>query len=224
MWVSLNDIEQASQKAARGAGYGWGLAEDVGGAARWLAMRGLPFLQPMTTGVLKQMARLESFDSARQVGSSFGPVESSNRLGPISVLTALLDETLVLPQGSGELSLRALAGPILLMPALARLSKRYDRPLLVRWPGAAIECRSGELTYETVSRSGLNAAAADWFSVTRLNAAPVASPQVQNVRYQGADVDENHWWELTTFANRGFVLEGETTRLRGAGSGLTDGD
>ena len=40
LWVSLNEIESTAVKAARCAGYGWGLAEEVGQSARWLAMRG----------------------------------------------------------------------------------------------------------------------------------------------------------------------------------------
>lgn len=224
MWVSLNEIEQTSLKAARGAGYAWGLAEETGASARWLAMRGLPFLQPLTAGVLKQMHRLESFDSARPVGSSHGPVEAANRLGPISVLTALSDELLTLPQASGELSLRALASPVLVLPALARLSKRYGRPLLVRWPGVALECRAGEIGADDGGRAGLQTTLADWFTVSRLAASSDATAPAENLRHQGAEVVETQWRELTAFASRTYVPESETSRLRGAGAGLTDND
>ena len=224
MWVSLNEIEQTASKGARGAGYGWGLAEEAGAAARWLAMRGLPFLQPLTMGVLKQMQRLESFDSARRIGSSHRPVETANRLGPISVLTALSDELLLLPPLTGELSIRALAAPVLVLPALARISKRYDKPLLVRWPGVAIDCRAGTLTVDDAGRAGLQAVLADWFTVTRLTAAPIANQAVPNLRHQGADVNENQWRELTAFACRMYIPEAETSRLGGAGTGRTDND
>ena len=224
MWVSLNEIEQTSLKAARSAGYAWGLAEEAGASVRWLAMRGLPFLQPLTAGVFRQMNRLESFDSARRIGSSHGPVESANRLGPISVLTALSDEILSVPQGDGEISLRALAAPILVVPALARLSRRYDRPLLARWPGVALECRGGSVSLDDCGRQGLNAVFADWFTVTRLTASLVDPTRSAEVRHQGAEVDENRWRELVTFANRSYVPESESTRLRGAGAGYTDND
>ena len=39
--LSQNEIEQLCLKAARGAGMSWGLAEEAGFAAAWLAMRGL---------------------------------------------------------------------------------------------------------------------------------------------------------------------------------------
>ena len=224
MWVSLNEIERVSLKAARGAGYGWSLAGEASAAVRRLAMRGLPFLQPLVVGVLGQMHRLESFDSAHRIGSSVGPSHGSRRLGPISVLTALSDEVLTLPKGSEELSLRAIAAPVLLLPVMSRLSRRYDRPLFVRWPGVAIECRNGGLDAGAASREGLNAALADWFMVSRLPAAVAIAELEANVRHQGCDVDETLWHELEGFANRTYVREGETSRLAGAGAGLSDRD
>ena len=224
MWVSLNEIESTALKAARGAGYNWGLAEEAGQAARWLAMRGLPWLKPLTAGVLRQMFRLESFDSAQQVGTSYGPSDPARRLGPISVLTALTGETLTLPQSSGELSLRSLAAPVLVLPALARLSKRYNRALLVRWPGLAIECHAGEVVTDAASLGALDATRIDWLTITRSVALSPVPPFASSLRHQGAEVDTMTWSELASFANRNYVPEGETSRLRGAGTGLTDND
>ena len=39
--LSQNEVEQLCLKAARGAGMSWGIAEEAGFAAAWLAMRGL---------------------------------------------------------------------------------------------------------------------------------------------------------------------------------------
>jgi hypothetical protein len=36
---SLNEIEALAGKAARGAGYDWGLAEEAGQSVRWLEAR-----------------------------------------------------------------------------------------------------------------------------------------------------------------------------------------
>lgn len=40
--LSLNEAEALAKKAARGAGYPWGLAEEAGRAVGWLEARGLP--------------------------------------------------------------------------------------------------------------------------------------------------------------------------------------
>ncbi len=39
--LSLNEVEGLAQKAARGAGLAWGLADDAGRSARWLAAHGV---------------------------------------------------------------------------------------------------------------------------------------------------------------------------------------
>jgi hypothetical protein len=224
LWVSLNDIESTALKAARSAGYGWGLAEEVGRSARWLAMRGLPWLKPLTEGVLKQMHRLESFDSAARVGSTFGPSAPQRRLGPISVAVSLADEVIPLPPAGAELSWRTIAAPVLILPALARLSRRFDRPILVRWPGTAIDCRNGEMLLDENARPGLSATSAEWLTVTRdLGPAEVRGAS-SSLRHQGEDVNPVQWRELLAFAEQKFVPESETTRMPGAGSGNGDID
>ncbi len=45
--MSLNEVEAVSAKAARGAGAGWGVAEDVARAARWMAERGFDWSTPL---------------------------------------------------------------------------------------------------------------------------------------------------------------------------------
>ena len=41
MTLSLNEVQAQAFKAARGAGYAWGLAEEAGKATRWLCGHGL---------------------------------------------------------------------------------------------------------------------------------------------------------------------------------------
>ncbi|MEC3861100.1 DUF3726 domain-containing protein [Mesobacterium sp. TK19101] len=41
MTLSLNEIDAQAKRAARGAGYSWGMAEEAGKAARWLCAQGL---------------------------------------------------------------------------------------------------------------------------------------------------------------------------------------
>ena len=41
MSYSLNEMEATAKRAARGAGYSWGLAEEASKATRWLCTQGL---------------------------------------------------------------------------------------------------------------------------------------------------------------------------------------
>ncbi len=225
LWVSLNEIETTTLKAARSAGYSWGMAEEAGRACRWLAMRGLPWLRPLTDGVLSQLHRLESFDSAKRTGSTFGPSDQLRSLGPISVLVALSDEIIPLPPPSAELSWRNLAAPVLLLPALTRLSKRFDKPILIRWPGVALECRAGEIFTDGAGRNCLEATAADWVTITRDNSGPaIIRGSISTVRHQGAEVSALQWRGLLAIAEPTHIPEAETSRLTGAGTGHTDNE
>ena len=222
-WVSLNEIEATAARAARSAGYPWGLAEEAGKACRWLAMRGLPWLRPLCQGVLRQMHRLESFDSAARAGTVFAPTADDRMLGPVSVLVSLNDEVVPLPPAGAELSWRRLAAPVLLLPVLARLSNRHDRPILVRWPGIALECRSGEVFADAALRKGLEATEAEWVTIAREAPGPrLVLSSAATVRHQGAEVNTGHWRELLSIANPDYVPEAATTRLPGAGTGNQD--
>lgn len=41
MSFSLNEVEATARKAARGAGYAWGMADEAGRAVRWLCAHGI---------------------------------------------------------------------------------------------------------------------------------------------------------------------------------------
>ena len=129
-----------------------------------------------------------------------------------------------MPDGSDEVSLRHLAAPVLILPALARLSRRDTRPVLARWPGASIECRNGDVYADPNSHLALFCLRADWVTLSRLPAAQPAAAQGSALRHQGADVDAADWRDLVSYGQRSYVREGETSRLRGISSHMTDGD
>ena len=62
--LSLPEIESLVVKAARGAGYNWGIAEEAGFAVRWLARTGLP-------GPEILLAHLQEFDRLRWATIAF---------------------------------------------------------------------------------------------------------------------------------------------------------
>ena len=41
MSYALNEVEATAKRAARGAGYSWGLAEEASKATRWLCAKGI---------------------------------------------------------------------------------------------------------------------------------------------------------------------------------------
>lgn len=85
MIVSLNKVESAVLKAARGAGLSWGIAEEVAAAARWLAARGFACL-PTVLGTLE----CEQATSPLPLGIRFADLAGTEDVTAASVDHALL--------------------------------------------------------------------------------------------------------------------------------------
>lgn len=100
--LSLSELGSLITKAARGAGLSWGLAEEAGWAAEWLARRGLPAADWATVWLSAQMA---------------------GALNPVELGASLADEF----AGTGASPDRDLpddlAGPGYLLPFLHRIAQ-----------------------------------------------------------------------------------------------------
>jgi hypothetical protein len=95
---SLSEAGALAQKAARGAGMPWGLAEEAGHAALWLEARGAP-------GLAALAVRLEATAEGRDAC-----------LCPVALGTRLIDGAEA-PPGAARL-----AAPLLLAPFLATIA------------------------------------------------------------------------------------------------------
>lgn len=78
MTLSLSELRGLIAKAARGAGLSWGLAEEAGWAAEWLARRGMPAADWAT---LWLAARVDQALSPVEVGVRMAD-DPANGLGP----------------------------------------------------------------------------------------------------------------------------------------------
>ena len=99
---SLNEISALCRRAARGAGFSYGEAEDAAFAVRWLAERGLD-----------GPAALRTCLDCRDIG---GCNDERKRCG-LKVGAALLDAC----EADGEIG--AIGAPLLMLPFLAKLAE-----------------------------------------------------------------------------------------------------
>lgn len=194
--LSLNEIDAAVKRAARGVGLSWGLAEEAGKAARMLASGGLCGLDL----VLRALRHDEHGD----------PGTSPFRLGP-----ALCDG--VLPPGpDGSVLTGAVRDPGILLGYAALMAKAAGNPLTVTWPGCDVMVGGGAADIRTAGALTIERAEA-----VRLAAAPGAVLGRTEAR---CATDEATWSALVALGHRTFVPPSAHSRAKGAGSGLSDND
>jgi len=131
--LSLSEINALCFKAARGAGLGWGEAEEAGWASAWLSRAGL-------AGPLIVLNWL------RDCAALAPPIPEAGRwqahsapLCPLRTGLALGDHA-GLPEGPGEdiLHIGTVAHPLVVLPFVARAAARLDLALRIGWAGSGV--------------------------------------------------------------------------------------
>ncbi len=201
MIVSLNEVEMTALKAARGAGYSWGLAEEAGKAVRWLAerqQRRLDWLAPL-------LAILNERPEPRRC--------------PLTHGAALADDPVEL-LASGTATWSEIVAPGLLLPFVVRAARVLGEPLLIEWDGVQFRTSSAEDAI----------ACRAWYALTRpavvatTRGAPMPLLAPLRRKSGGVSISTQSWQYLAPFAQRTYVPQSETSRLTGAGAGLNDND
>lgn len=126
--LSGNETEMLCLKAARGAGLTWGLAEEVGYAARWLQTRGIDG----TTVLLAHLDWLDGrpWDTLCPEATGKLRARGAGLLCPIA-LGATLSDVAVLPEGT----VGPVARPVLVLPFLHPLAQAKGETIEMAWQG-----------------------------------------------------------------------------------------
>jgi hypothetical protein len=216
-YVSLNEIEVTMKRAARGVGYPWGLAEEAGKAARWLAAHGLPsaevfypFLQAVDG---KAYADLRCVPQGNTLKASSAPqcpliagcYLADLGLGPLSAAGAMVENVY---------------SPLILTAILGALAEAGNQPLSVAWQGVTLALLPGGIALASHSPALTGPRAA------QVTIGPcVSSPStITPARQQGVVVDDAMWDKLQILAARTYVPASERSRSAGAGSSMSDND
>jgi len=202
---SLNEIETTVLKAARGAGYGWGLAEEAGAAARWLAEHDLPWGASVGTVLADNTVRL--------VGSQRA---MSN---PLVAATWACDD-LAIDAGT-PLNLTAVVAPLWLAAVVGVGSRGKPVRVSMEWPQTALLTLRGALQQAVGDLA--NAGPAPVCIRTR-HLAGEAVVVARTPSQRGRCVEEAVWRLLTDLEKRTYVPASVRSRERGAGAGISDND
>ena len=129
--LSLNEVESLALKVARGAGFSWGLAEDVGRGARALARDGLPWAEALIALAhgAEDWVVPSSFLFERAPGIALaGP------LCPVRIAARVLDDPSILNRG--PLRIANVAVPLWIEALLA--ASMTGREFGVDWLGGPL--------------------------------------------------------------------------------------
>ena len=137
--LSRNEVESLGLKAARGAGFSWGLAEEAGLGLGWLWAEGID-----ATAALLALLTARGAGQGRPVPGPgrWRAAKEGAALCPIALGAALLDRAGL---ADGPLSLTPdlgpVAAPVLLVPFLFRAGQAGQAKgagLLLEWPGGGL--------------------------------------------------------------------------------------
>jgi hypothetical protein len=221
-WVTLsrNETESLCMKAARGAGFSWGLAEEAGFAAGWLAARGIDGTGPLLTLIGEASGQPADFGMPRP-SPGFWQSGRGEPLCPIHLGTALLDHAALAdgPFFRGT-QLDPVAAPLLLLPFLVRSAQICDRSLAIEWRGGTTQITPQgafdpmtAVNWANAKALALTITASSKTELASERAAPTNLPAISQATLDG----------LNAFALRTTVPATDASR-GGAGSVTTDND
>lgn len=216
--LSQNETESLCLKAARGVGFSWGLAEEAGFAAGWLATHSIDGTGPLLALLTQKLGEPAENGTPRPKPGHWQRADQ-HPLCPITLGAALCDSAL-LSDGpfSRETRIDPVAFPILLLPFLARAAQICGKPMVIDWQG-------GRLLI-TANGAFDRQAAASWIGKRDLamNIRKATEPkEVQNELSCLLPVSKTILNGLNALALRTAVPATDASR-RGAGSSTTDND
>ena len=192
--VTLAEIDATSKKAARGHGCPWGMAEEAGKSARWLASHGLRGTEALAVMLAERTA------CCMQTGTPCA----------LAGGTALSDRAPLI--GSEPVDVNVADHPLLVLAQLGRTADALDCAFMLEWSGGTA----------TLARHSLSIQGADLalpMTCRAIEREQNGAPSTPASR----PVDAAAWAALTALSHRILVPASDESRA-GAGAGTTDND
>jgi hypothetical protein len=213
--LTLAEIESYLRKAARARGLHWGIAEEAGKAARWLAAFGLP--GPETLLAHLQQISGEQYadwipDCSRSPWQAPGGL-----LCPIITGAALADRSAQMLDGK-VFHLAATAYPLLLAASVGQAARCHRQVFTTAWAGVRVSCFENGLSIDG-DRDDLLLARVDSVSCQRDD---LTEPR-QLPSTLAYTIDNESFKRIDELALQTYAPATAASRA-GAGPGLSDND
>ena len=216
MNVSFNEIDVMSKRAARGAGFPWGLAEEAGKATRWLMAYGFPGLE-ILQDILKYNDTRHDTDEVPVANDGVWQARTGN-LCPIVAGAILSDRAADITIEDG-IKFGMMLRPIALAPFVATAARISGGVFELHWDDVTMEIGANEVSL-TGACVHLKNHTTEGVCCRRTQQA-ITDPVK---RVTECTADARVWARLNDYAHRTFAPASDASRLAGAGAGLTDND
>lgn len=213
--LTLAETESYLRKAARACGLDWGIAEEAGKAARWLAAFNLPGPEIMLAHL--QQLKAKDYQSFIPDCSDEPWRASGSLLCPIITGATLADRSAQMLEGR-EFKLGPTAYPLLLAATVGQAARCHRTVFTTAWAGVRLSCFENGLSIEG-SRDDLLLTEIDAVSCYRDE---LSTPQ-QLPSTLAYLIDSEVFKYIDELAFQIYVPASEESRS-GAGAGLTDND
>jgi len=199
---SLSEIDTTSKRASRAAGFSWGIAEEIGKAIRSLELFGLPGIKNLNLYLNKiEKNHPEKVNKIVQ--------ENKNKeLCPIYCGVAFLDQCQKL-EVLKNIKFYNVNYPILILPFISKVSEIVGKKILVKFSKSSL--------LMNFNKSILS---------NNLDEQVIPLVKEMNIEFlENKDLFSNkEWKELYKISEKTFVEETDSSKIKGAGAGLTDND
>jgi hypothetical protein len=213
--LTLAEIESYLRKATRARGLHWGIAEEAGKAARWLAAFSLPGPEIL----LAHLQQVSGDDYARWAPDcTRDPWQAPGALlCPIVTGAALADRSAQMLDGR-VFRLGATAYPLLLAAIVGQAARCHRQVFTTAWAGVRVSCFENGLSIDG-ERGDLLRAQVDSVSCRRDD---LRAPQ-QLPSTLAYSIDADIFRQIDELASQTYAPASARSRA-GAGASLTDND
>jgi uncharacterized protein YbbC (DUF1343 family) len=201
---TLSEIDTTSKRATRGAGFSWGVAEEVGKNMRLLELFGL-------SGIKNLNKYLKDYKNKQfQKISLISDINEANKYPfcPIILGTNFIDQVKLLDK-KNNIQISNVAFPLLFLPFVSRASEIIGKRIFLKIEEKEFLLNMNKSIYSNYLKNEI---------LENCNTVNISFLENNNL------FNENEWNELYKLSEDTFVEETESLKIGAAGAGLTDND
>ena len=201
---TLSEIDTTSKRATRGAGFSWGIAEEVGKNMRLLELFGLSGVKNLNK-FLKDYKK-KQFNKITLISET--NIANQNPFCPITLGTNFIDQVNLLDKKI-NIQISNVAFPMLFLPFVSRASEIIGKRIYLKIEEKEFLLNFNQSIFSNYLKNEI---------LEICNTIDIRFIENNN------SFNENEWKELYKLSEDTFVEETESLKIGAAGAGLTDND